>query len=75
MTRTHPSDPATGSPPERKRTVMILRPEESVRAHMEARLSEAELIRRDRHIAMARRVSRKAERAALQARLAIARAL
>lgn len=54
---------------------MLLRPEELVRERLQTHLSEAELIRRDRHVEAARRVSRKAERAALQARLAIARAL
>lgn len=54
---------------------MLIRPEEITREHMQTRLSEAELIRRDRHLLAARRVSRKAERAALRARLAIARAL
>jgi hypothetical protein len=46
-----------------------------VRAHAEAHLSQATEIRRSYEIARARRLARKAERAALQARLALARAL
>lgn len=53
---------------------MIIRPEAMVRAHQQDRLAEAELVRRDRRLA-AGRVSQAAERAALRARLAIARAL
>jgi hypothetical protein len=49
--------------------------EELARAHSGARLSEARAIRRGQHLARARRLSLKAERAAAQARLALARAI
>ena len=39
------------------------------------RLGEAERLRRGHHLALARRTSRRAERAALQARLVLARTL
>jgi hypothetical protein len=39
------------------------------------RLEEAERLRRGHHLALARRKSRRAERAALQARLVLARTL
>jgi len=45
------------------------------RAQMAARLGEAHELRRGHHVARARRLSRKAEQAAQQARLALARAL
>jgi hypothetical protein len=48
--------------------------EDLARAHMSARLGEAQQLR-EAKMARARRVSRKAERAAQQARLALARAL
>lgn len=58
---------------------MIIRPDELVRVHLQARLAEAEQRRRDRRLAsrgpMVRRVGRTAERAALRVRLAIARSL
>ena len=41
------------------------------RAQMSARLGEAQKLRRGHELVMARRLSRKAERAARQARLAI----
>jgi hypothetical protein len=49
--------------------------EELARAQMSARLGEAQQIRRGRQQAAARRLSRKAEQAARQARLALARAI
>ncbi len=49
--------------------------EDLARAHMSARLGEAQELRTGRQVARARRLSRKAERAAQQARLALARAL
>lgn len=52
-----------------------LMPEEMVRAHMSARLGEAQQLRAGNRLARARRLSRKAEQAAQQARLALARAL
>jgi hypothetical protein len=45
------------------------------RAQMSARLGEAQQLRRGHQLALARRTSRKAEQAAQQARLALARAL
>jgi len=47
--------------------------EDLARAHMSSRLQQARMSRRGRELAAARRLSRKAERAAAQARLALAR--
>ncbi|MCR1785960.1 hypothetical protein KVF89_25730 [Nocardioides carbamazepini] len=49
--------------------------EEMARAQMATRLGEAQQLRAASRMARARRLSRKAERAAQQARLALARAL
>jgi len=49
--------------------------EDLARAHMAVRLGEAHEMRRGHRVAVARRMSRRAERAAAQARLALARAL
>ena len=49
--------------------------EDLARAQMAARLGEAQQLRRGRQQAAARRLSRKAEQAARQARLALARAM
>jgi hypothetical protein len=49
--------------------------EDLARAQMAARLGEAQQLRRGRQQAAARRLSRKAEQAARQARLALARAI
>ena len=54
---------------------MNLMHEELARAQMTARLGEAHEMRRGHQLAMARRMSRKAEQAAQQARLALARAI
>ena len=54
---------------------MNLMHEELARAQMTARLGEAHGMRRGHQLAMARRMSRKAEQAAQQARLALARAI
>jgi len=54
---------------------MNLMQEDLARAQMRARLGEAQQLRRGYQMALARRLSRKAERAAQQARLALARAL
>ena len=54
---------------------MNLLPENLARAQMSARLGEAQMLRRGHQLARARRLSRKAEQAAQQARLALARAL
>ena len=52
----------------------MLMQEDLARAQMSARLGEAQQLRRGRQRAAARRLSRKAEQAARQARLALARA-
>ncbi|MCW2772230.1 MAG: hypothetical protein JWN91_556 [Nocardioides sp.] len=54
---------------------MNLMNENLARAQMSARLGEAQQLRQGHQLARARRLSRKAERAAQQARLALARAL
>ncbi|GAW49566.1 MULTISPECIES: hypothetical protein [unclassified Nocardioides] len=54
---------------------MNLLHENLARAQMSARLGEAQQLRLGHQLARARRLSRKAERAAQQARLALARAL
>ena len=54
---------------------MNLMHEELARAQMTARLGEAQELRRGHHLAVARRMSRKAEQAAQQARLTLARAI
>jgi hypothetical protein len=54
---------------------MNLMNEDLARAHMSERLGEAQQSRRGRRLAMARRLSRRAERAAHEARLALARSL
>jgi hypothetical protein len=54
---------------------MYLMNEELARAQMTARLGEAHELRRGHQLALARRMSRKAEQAAQQARLALARAI
>jgi hypothetical protein len=56
-------------------TKMKLMHEDLARAQMRARLGEAHQLRRGHQMALARRLSRKAEQAAQQARLALARAL
>ena len=56
-------------------TTMNLMPEDLARAQMSARLGEAQHLRLGHHLARARRLNRKAETAAQQARLALARAL
>ena len=54
---------------------MNLMHDELARAQMSARLGEALELRRGHQLALARRMSRKAEQAAQQARLALARAI
>ena len=54
---------------------MNLMNEDLARAHMAARLGEAQNQRRGQQLVVARRLSRRAERAAHQARLALARVL
>jgi hypothetical protein len=59
---------------ERSTTMFVIQ-EELAREHMRARHEEARQLRRGHQLVRARRLSRKAERAASQARLALARAL
>jgi hypothetical protein len=59
----------------RKGNDMELMAESLARAQMAARLGEAQQLRRGHQLALARRMSRKAEKAAQQARLALARAI
>lgn len=56
-------------------TTMELMNENLARAQMSARLGEAHELRRGHQLARAKRLGRKAEVAAQQARLALARAL
>jgi hypothetical protein len=56
-------------------TQMNLMHEDLARSQMRERLGEAQQLRRGHQMVLARRLSRKAERAAQQARLALARAL
>jgi hypothetical protein len=49
--------------------------EDLARAHVRSRLEQARMARRGHQLAAARRLSRKAERAAAQARLALARVI
>jgi hypothetical protein len=56
-------------------TTMSFLAEDLARAHMHSRLQQAQMSRRGHQLAAARRLSRKAERAAAQARLALARVL
>jgi len=58
-----------------RRTNMNTMHEALARAQMSARLGEAQQLRRGYQLIMARRLSRKAEQAAQQARLAIARTI
>ena len=54
---------------------MNLMSEDLARVHMQARLEQAQKARLGYNLAAARRLSRKAERAAAQARLALARVI
>jgi len=56
-------------------TAMNTMYEALARAQMTARLGEAQQLRRGHQLAMARRLGRKAEQAAEQARLALARTI
>lgn len=66
MTKTHSKN---------GRKHMNLMHEDLARAQMTARLGEAQRARRGHQLALARRMSRKAEQAAQQARLALARVI
>ena len=65
----------TTSPIPNRSTDMNLMQEELARAHIQARLAEARLIRRGNQLVRAQRFARRADRTALKARLALARAL
>jgi hypothetical protein len=65
----------TGTTNRNGRPDMNLLHEELARAQMSARLGEAHQLQLGYRLARARRLSRKAEQAAQQARLALARAL
>ena len=54
-------------------TAMNLMHEDLARSQMTQRLTEAQTLRRGHHVVVARRLSRRAERAAQQASLAAAR--
>jgi hypothetical protein len=56
-------------------TTMSFLAEDLARAHVSSRLEQAQVARRGRELAAARRLSRRAERAAAQARLALARVI
>jgi hypothetical protein len=56
-------------------TIMNLMHEDLARAQMSARLGEAQALQRGRRFVAARRLSRRAEKAALQARLVLARSI
>jgi hypothetical protein len=60
--------------PDRSKKMSFLA-EDLARAHMRSRLEQARMARRGQQLAAARRLSRKAERAAAQARLALARVI
>jgi hypothetical protein len=60
--------------PNRSKKMQLMN-EDLARAQMSMRLGEAQELRRGHQLAMHRRLSRRAERAARQARLALARSL
>ncbi len=60
--------------PNRSKKMQLMN-EDLARAQMSMRLGEAQDLRRGHQLAMHRRLSRRAERAARQARLALARSL
>jgi hypothetical protein len=68
-------NPPTQHTETNRSTIMNLMHEDLARAQMAARLGEAQDLRRGRRIVVARRLSRRAERAALQARLVLARSI
>ncbi|WP_405587249.1 hypothetical protein [Streptomyces sp. NBC_01190] len=79
MTPTHrelPAHPRDAHGPHQNRNLeMQLMPEALARAHMQQRLQEAEHERRSRRLLTARRLQRRAERASLRARRALAMAV
>ncbi|HJR40015.1 MAG TPA: hypothetical protein VJ819_16655 [Nocardioidaceae bacterium] len=60
--------------PDRNKDMNLLN-EDLARAQISSRLGEARELRRGHQLVLARRLSRRAERAAQQARLALARSL
>lgn len=70
----HPGTEAYASPQNRTRQMQLL-PESLARAHINDRLSEAESERRALRVSSARRLQRRAERASLRARRALAMAV
>jgi len=68
-------EPTTSQNFERSTEVNYLVSEELARVHVHARLEQAQKQRLAYNLAAARRLSRKAERAAAQARLALARVI
>ena len=79
MTRTsagiHDPKKTTTTTPMNRSTKMNLMYEDLARAQMSVRLGEAQELRRGHQLGMARRLSHRAERAAAEARLALARSL
>lgn len=73
MTRQFDTIPLDHQTHQNGTNAMHLLHEELARAQMSARLGEAQTIRRERQLAHAVRLSRKAEATAQQARLALAR--
>ena len=73
-TRDFPTNGATGSRQNRTREMQLI-PEALARAHMHDRLHEAQRERRAISLAAARRMQRRAERASLRARRALALAV
>jgi hypothetical protein len=69
-TPVHTAGPTVAS--KNRNREMQLIPEALARAHMQARLYEAEAERPGRRLAQARRLQRRAERASLRARRAVA---
>ncbi|WP_329136226.1 hypothetical protein OG552_24095 [Streptomyces sp. NBC_01476] len=65
----------TLAPHQNRNLEMQLMPEALARAHMQQRLQEAEHERRSIHLRNARRLQRRAERASLRARRALAMAV
>jgi hypothetical protein len=65
----------TSNHTQNRSTKMNLMYEDLARAQMSVRLGEAHELRRGHQLGRARRLSRRAERAAAQARLALARSL
>ncbi|MYT31601.1 MULTISPECIES: hypothetical protein [unclassified Streptomyces] len=72
---TTPANPGALASRQNRNLAMQLMPEALARAHVEQRLQEAESERRGHRLAAARRMQRRAERASLRARRALAMAV